>query len=143
MKARRPAGLLVMVVVLFVAACALPHADEAPHDTTRVERPQQGQGPQPRRPARQPADQDVLEGLHIAFDVIPWDHRRTTRYLLEVTDPAGTLTVHDLKRPRLRGRMIRVPLPNLPPGLYTFVVVAEGPAGTARSSPLKHQIDGK
>jgi hypothetical protein len=80
-------------------------------------------------------------GKYLAFDVLRQDYRRTTRYVLEITDPSGKITRHDFKKPRLvKRRTIMVPLPTLEPGAYTLVVIAEGPGGTSRSAPITYQV---
>jgi hypothetical protein len=82
----------------------------------------------------------VPDEPHIAFDVVSRNHRRTTNYVLEIVDAAGAKTVHDLKKPRPRRGTIMVPLPDLAPGLYTFVVIAETDSGPLRSAEIRYEI---
>ena len=79
-------------------------------------------------------------GLHLAFDVRPRDYRRTDRYVLEITHPSGEVTVHALQKPPLHKRSILVPLPALPAGKYTLVVIAEIEKRPLRSKPLSIDI---
>lgn len=61
--------------------------------------------------------------------------------MLEITDASGTVTRHDVKKPRLlKRRTILVPLPALEPGQYTLVVVAEGDGWSTRSAALTHRV---
>jgi hypothetical protein len=80
----------------------------------------------------------------VAFDTTPGSQRRTIRYVLEVTDASGQVTLHDLKKPKLIQRQtIMVPLPDLAPGDYKLVVIAEGNGDAKRSATLLLHVDPK
>lgn len=115
------------LIVLMILGCSLDGEQKPRPSTGRNAEPQTLVPPGP--------------GKYLAFDVLPRDHRRTTRYVLEITDPSGKVTLHDFKKPRLVKRQtIMVPLPTLEPGAYTLVVIAEGKGGATRSASITHQV---
>jgi hypothetical protein len=80
-------------------------------------------------------------GPHLAFDVRPRDHERTTGYELEITHPSGKITTHDLEKPALQRRTIVVTVPPLASGSYRLVVIAKIDKGPeTRSKPLTIDI---
>lgn len=99
------------------------------------------QGRERKRDAAKPKPGDPQPAERsLAFDVDRNDYKVASNYILEITDPAGSVTTHDLKKPRRRKGSIMVPLPVLAPGTYQLVVVAAGTAGKSRSAPLEVEI---
>jgi hypothetical protein len=137
----RLAGLVAFgVVVVLIGSFTLQRSFgwDASEQSSK-QRPDR-QGAQQARKERQ-NPQPPGPGPHLAFDVRPRDHQRTTRYLLEVTHPSGELTTHDLKKPPLQRRTIMVPIPELTRGKYQLVVIAEFKDGPAtRSKPLPFEL---
>lgn len=139
----RVTALTLPAAILFILfGCALERSEGA-GEQERNKPPQTGR-PEARR---NPASQKLVPpgpGQHLAFDVLPRDHRRTTRYVLEITHPSGQVTLHDLKKPRLlKRRTIMVPIPSLEPGAYKLVIIAEGKGGSSRSAPIVHEVKQK
>jgi hypothetical protein len=136
MKRQTSRAWLGLLVVL-VFGCALqPEGSES--TGTSVRNPEQSKPrAQQQRARRQQAEP---EEPHLAFDVVSRNHRRTTRYVLEIVDSAGAKTVLDLKKPRLRRGPIMVPLPDLAPGKYTFAVIAETDGGPLRSAEITYEL---
>jgi hypothetical protein len=137
----RAALAAATIVASLVLGCALQSSDASEGTQTSAQEPKRPPTPAERRRAAR--NQVNPDEPHVAFDVVSRDHRRTTRYLLEITDANGVVMVHDLKKPRLRRGTIMVPLPDLTPGKYTFVVVSENPNGSLRSAPLAYEITKK
>lgn len=139
MRSRVTSLALPGLVVVLVFGCALERGAGAGR-AEQEKKPRQAA----REEARRRADQRLVPpgaGQHLAFDVRPRDYQRTTRYVLEITGESGTVTRHDVKKPRLlKRRTILVPLPALEPGKYTLVVVAEGDGWSTRSRALTHQV---
>lgn len=139
MRSRVTSIALPALVVVLVFGCALERGRAAGR-ADQEKNPRQAA----REEARRRADQRLLPpgaAQHLAFDVLPRDYQRTKRYVLEITGQSGTLTRHDVKKPRLlKRRTIMVPLPALEPGQYTLVVVAEGDGWSSRSAALTHQV---
>lgn len=127
MNGRQASRTWLGFLFMFVVGCTLPSEGMGSSPGTA----QQQRVSNPSSPS---------DRLQIAFDVRSRNHRRTTRYLLEVVDANGTKTVHDLKRPRPRRGTITVPLPDLAPGKYTFVIIAETDAGPLRSAEISYEI---
>lgn len=131
---RRGMRVLVLPAVLglLTGGCAL-EPNEGP------------QAPEQSRPARgRDARQPLVPpqpGPHLAFDVTRRDYQRTRRYVLEISDASGRTAVHDVKKPPLvNRRTIMVPLPDLAPGAYTLVIIAENESGATRSAAITHQV---
>ena len=135
------------VAALLVSGLALQGSYEWTAEQ-KVQKAPRGQKPQNRADGqtRKPRKADRLippgPGRHLAFDMLPADHKKTTGYVLEVTHPSGELTTHDLKKPDLQKRTILVPIPALKPGKYKLVVIADGPTGPRRSKSLDLEIPG-
>lgn len=132
MRGRMGALVLPALLGLLPGGCAL-ESNEG-RGVREQSRPAQD------REARQPLVPPQA-GPHLAFDVTRQDYRRTRRYVLEVSDAAGRTTVHDFKKPPLlKRRTIMVPLPDVAPGVYTLVIIAENESGATRSAAITHQV---
>ena len=114
------------VMLLVVLGCVFERSEGATRPEQRNARQAdraKAATPQGQRGAR------VTAGTknRLAFDTTPGNQRKTKRYVLEITDASGQVTVHDVKKPRLTQRQtIMVPLPDLAPGDYKLVVIAAG-----------------
>lgn len=134
---RRGMRVLVLPAVLglLTGGCALePNEGRGvPEQSRAADRP-----PEAERAVSPPA------GQRLAFDVTAQDYQNTRRYVLEVTDAAGTVSTHDFSKPPLvRRGTILVPLPDLAPGVYTLVIIAENAGGATRSAAITHRVEPK
>ncbi len=145
------AGVLASsaVVVLLLSGLALQGSYAKDEEQKPPKPPSEAQANKPSKAERQARKAKAQQltppgpGPHLAFDVRPKDYKKTVRYVLEITDPSGKLTTHDLQKPALQKRSILVPLPPLEPGKYKLVVVAESPGKPTRSAPLDLEIPKK
>jgi hypothetical protein len=139
----RLAGLTFFGLVLLLLSGVALQRSSGWHDSDQGKQERfEGQARNPRKPRPQ-EPQPPGPGRYLAFDVRPRDHQTTIRYVLEVTHPSGQLSTYDLKKPKLQRRTIMVPVPDLAPGKYQLVVIAENEKGASRSQPLAFEIRGK
>jgi hypothetical protein len=144
MKSRLTVLPVSAVILLVVLGCVFARSAAATRPPAQSSTP-------PAEGAKAPNDQSQREARvtagtknQVAFDTTPGSQRMTVRYVLEITDASGQVTLHDLKRPRMiQRRTIMVPLPDLAPGDYKLVVIAEGNGDSKRSATLLLHVDPK
>lgn len=138
MRTRSSAAIVVVTAAVIAGALWLAGSDGI--TSQRGNDQEQGRQAAPERQRKKDRAQPSPAVRSLAFDVERKNHRLTSRYLLEVTSSSGQVATHDLKKPKWRRGTIAVPLPELPPGKYVMVVVAEGRGAKARSLPIEVTI---